>query len=131
MYPEPWARRFTQPEACHLGQSMSIPETSAALNHSQSPSTRGPRKGASGDHRFRISAAAPWCLHGLGHNLSLAALPPNPAETKSAALTSPSQFLISSQPDCWLLIKSWEENLSLPFLPLFLMGLELLLFSGK
>lgn len=47
------------------------------------------------------------CLHGLGNNPSLAALPPNPAETQSAALTSPSQFLISSKPDCWLQIKSW------------------------
>lgn len=71
------------------------------------------------------------CLHGLGSNTSLAPFPPNPAETQSAALTSPSQFLISSQPELLASDQKLVREPCLPVLPLFLMCLKLLLFSGK
>jgi hypothetical protein len=121
---ETCAGQLAQPETPALWQSVGLQETPTASHSPQKLRTSRPRKGALGDHRHRTSASVPSpCLDcaysGLEYNLSLATLPPNPAETKSAALTSPSQFPISSQPVCWLQIRSWDKKPSPPpFLPL-------------
>lgn len=113
--PQPRAGQLTQPEA----QSFRAERVyTGNLGSSESPAeTLCPKPQERSSRRSQIQSVCASPLPQLGEDpewpgthLSGAALPPHRAEAESAALTSPSQFHISSQPVCWLQIKSWKEN---------------------
>lgn len=109
-------------------------------NLSSFTSLSEPQYQMSKKNSFRVSEIQN--IHSSSHSLSLqsacmaweatslAPFPPNPAETQSAALTSPSQFLISSQPE---LLASDQKLVREPCLPscLFSDVPEVALVSGK
>ena len=115
VFPEPCAGQLTHPEAQSFWAECVY---TGNLSSSESPTETlylKPQK-----RSFRGSQIGNTCsgpLPQLGEylkwtwtHLSLVALPPYLAEAKSAALTSSSHSHISSQPVCWLHIKSWKEN---------------------